>query len=660
MKFELSKKSYIKIGILLFSLWMSNLLFCQSSCEVELSTKAYKEYQQASDLFEKRRYTASAEILRKLNAQEPDCADPYFLLGMIAAQKENLSAMNRNFSKVLELCPNYSDARAHYYMGLVHYSYERYEQAAMSFDHFFTLVNELDGEMYEEYLENAESYSYWSKMLTKAYLNPVPFDPKPIPGVSSEMNEYLAYQTIDGNYMYYIREVSQGVDNSSFYKSELDMKVPQFYQSKRQKDGTFSSGNKLLSPFNIEENEGMPTLTSDNKLLYYSITKKEKNNYSNCDIYYSEFHNGEWTELKNAGLSVNTPNTWESQPSITSDGSYLYFASNRPGGFGGTDIWRVRRLPNGDWGRPENLGPTVNTEGNERSPFIHPDGISLYFASDGWEGLGGLDMYFTRVNDSRYQKPLNLGHPINSEGDEFYFGITTNGRKAYFSSNKYSGKGGMDILEFDLYPAVQPQKVTMVKGKVTDENNNPIGGKLELFVDGAKENNIYTIDESEGTFTAVLNPKFDYILIAKKEGYAFHSKLVPKKAHLEDSLLQFQIQPITIGGSYQINDITFESNSSQLNEKSRFVMDAFIEFLRENPTVFVAIEGYTDNVGDSEANKALSEQRARSVYEYLISKRVRPDRLQYKGFGSEKPVASNDTEEGRAKNRRTVFVIIKK
>lgn len=648
-----------KIVLLLLAGIVSLEASAQTMCEMEMSKKNYKEYQKACEMYERGQYTASTGILKKIVSDEPEVAEPYFVLGLIAAKKESLAALDKNMSKVLALCPDFPDARLHYYMGLVHYSYERYEQAVISFDNFFGMAEmEMDGR-YDTYIEEAESYSYWSRTLAKAYLNPVPFEPKSIQGISTEANEYLAYKTVDGSRMYFTRDVVKNEDNSSFYKHDLETRVAMMIESHREKDGTFGKGRRMQPPFNTGKNEGTFTLTADNKLLFYSITQQTKVDYANCDIYFSEYKNGEWTEPQNAGSNVNTASTWESQPSITPDGNYLYFASNRQGGYGGTDIWCVHRLPNGDWSRPENLGPSVNTEDNERSPFIHPDGVSLYFASNGWEGLGGYDMYYTRVDDSRGQKPLNLGHPINTEGDEFYFGVDTDGEKAYFSSNKYPSKGGMDIYEFDLYPAIKPQKVCVIKGSVVDENDNPIGGELELFITaGAKEKSLYRIDDAEGTFTAVLNPKNDYILIAKREGYAFSSVLVTKHTVLPaDSILHFKILPIEVGGSYQINDIVFGLNSAELTDNTRLVINAFIEFLRDNPKVHATIEGYTDNVGDEEDNQKLSEQRAKAVYDYLIANRVRPDRLQYKGMGSANPVATNDTEEGRAKNRRTVFVI---
>lgn len=650
-----------KLILLLLVVFVNGGVSAQSVCEVEMSKKNYKEYNKALAMFEKGMYTGSSNILRKIVQEEPEVAEPYFVLGLIAAQKENLSGMNRNFSKVLELCPDFPDARLHYYMGVINYSYEKYEEATINFDNFFALSEESFDNKYDSYLEEAETYAYWSRVLSKAYLNPVPFEPRYIEGVSTEANEYLAYQTVDGTRMYYTRDVVKHEDNSSFYKQELETKVPMIIESTRNKNGKFDKGRRMPPPFNLGKNEGTFTMTADNKLLYFSITERGANNYQNCDIYYSEYKDGEWSEPQNAGINVNTPTTWESMPSITPDGKYLYFASNRQGSYGGTDIWRVRRLPNGDWSRAENMGPGINTEDNERSPFIHPDGVSLYFASNGWEGLGGYDMYYTRINDSRMQKPINFGHPINTESDEFYFGVSTDGNKAYFSSNRYSGKGGMDIFEFDLYPSIKPQKVLIIKGKVVDENNNPIGGELELFVAGAKEKAIYRIDESEGTFTAVLNTKNDYILIAKREGYSFCSILFPQKNNIpSDSVLMMQILPIEVGGSYQINDIVFENNSYELTEHSKLVMNAFIQFLRENPTVHANIEGYTDNVGNDESNLKLSEERAKSVYDYLIANRIRPDRIQYKGYGSANPIATNDTEEGRAKNRRTVFVITKK
>ena len=650
-----------KITVLLICVLVNCPLFSQGFCEVEMSKKNSKEYQKAVEMYEKGRLNGCSQILRQIVSDEPEVAEPYFILGLIAAKNENLSAMNRNFSKVMELCPDFPDARLHYYMGVINYSYEKYEEATTNFDNFFALVDESGNAEYDTYLEEAETYAYWSRTLSKAYLNPVPFDPKYIEGVSTDANEYLAYQTIDGQRMFYTRDVIKSEDNSGFYKQELETRVPMIIESCRDKNGKFDKGRRMSPPFNMGKNEGTFTMTADNKLLYFSITERGTNNYSNCDIYYSEYKDGEWSEPMNAGINVNSPTTWESMPSITPDGKYLYFASNRQGGYGGTDIWRVRRLPNGDWSRAENMGPAINTEGNERSPFIHADGSSFYFASNGWEGLGGYDMYYTKIDDQRMQKPINFGHPINTEGDEFYFGVSTDGNKAYFSSNKYTGKGGMDILEFDLYPSIKPQKMMVIKGQVVDENNIPIGGEMELFVSGAKDKNVYRIDETDGTFTVVLNPKNDYILIAKREGYSFSSLLFPKKTNLPaDSLLRFQLLPIEVGGSYQINDIVFENNSYELTDKSKFVMNAFIEFLRENPTVHANIEGYTDNVGDSESNIKLSEERAKSVYDYLIKNRIRPDRIQYKGYGSANPIAPNDTEQGRAKNRRTVFVITRK
>jgi outer membrane protein OmpA-like peptidoglycan-associated protein/tetratricopeptide (TPR) repeat protein len=650
-----------KIAILI-ALLINISVFPQQLCDVELSRKSKKEYEQAYKLYESNMHTSSSEIARKLIQREPEAPEPYFLMGLIAAQKENLKAMDKYFSKVLELCPDFVDARVHYYMGIVNYSYERYERAAMNFDMFLSEI-EIQPELYNDIdVDQAEVYAYWSRKLNEAYLNPVPFDPKSISGVSSSAAEYLAYQTVDGSRMYYIREVVKNEDNSSFYKQELETKTPKLLESKRGKDGKFNKGRSLDPPFNTGKNEKYITLTADNKLLYFASTAKTNGEYSNSDIYYTTYKNGYWSEPQNAGNMVNTATSWESQPSITPDGGMLYFASNRFGGFGGSDIWRVKRLPNGDWGRAENLGPSVNTEGDECSPFIHPDGVSLYFASNGWEGLGGYDMYYTRIdNDKKNRKPTNLGYPINTGDDEMCFGVTTTGDKAYFSSSKHSGLGNSDICEFDLYPSIRPNKVTLIKGIVEDENNNPIGGELELFVSGNQAKTFYKIDDHDGTFTAILDSDKDYILIAKRKGYAFSSMLFTKKGNnTSDSALHFQILPIEEGESYNINDITFENNASNLTPSTTMVIDAFIEFLIENPTVHVSIEGHTDNVGDAEENRILSERRAKSVYDYLIEKRIRPDRLEYRGMGAEKPTASNDTEEGRAKNRRTVFVITRK
>ena len=389
--------------------------------------------------------------LRKYSAKHPQDPEPYFQLGLHYAKEGNITAIRRYFGKLEELAPEYPNALAHYYWAVIDYTDERYEEAVLHLNQYFELVAghtpqpPLQGErggketpllVYEE----ASNYLYWSQFLSEALLNQVPFNPEVIPGVSSRSEEMLPYLTWDGQEFYYLRMVEEK-QPASFYTKNNIRKVPMLCVSRR-KDSTFTAGEPLPYPFNQGAAEGSVTLTADGKEIYFT-----RQNGKSFDIYMAERKDGVWQEAVPLGPQVNDPKAWDAQPSVTPDGKYLYFASNRAGGQGGTDLYRCHRLPNGDWSRAQNLGESVNTPGNEKSPFIGGDSRTLFFASNGWQGFGGYDMYFIQL-ESGAIRPTNLGMPINGEADEAGFGVTADGRYGYFANK--------DIFLFELYPDARP------------------------------------------------------------------------------------------------------------------------------------------------------------------------------------------------------------
>ena len=631
------------------------------TCKVTLDKKTEKAYQDGIDYFKHGNYALAGQQMRRVISAEPGCVDAYFVTGIINFKKteNNFREAERNFLKVIELCPTY-DVYAYYYLGEIYYGQENFELAVKNIDLFLKDVEKIKKD--EDYNRAVELQKY-SKFYLDMTRNPVPFAPKVVDGISTPENEYLPILSPDNQMALFTREKKiESGKNSLVQETRTKEK---FMFSIRQPDGTFEEGEEMPQPFNVNDNEGGATLTADNNTLYYTVCKYDNiKKYLNCDIYFSENVGGEWTPIRSVSNKINLPGSWESQPTISADGRMLYFVSDRTGGYGGYDIYRSIKSESGEWGTPINLGPMINSKGNEKSPFIHPDGKTLYFSSDGWPGIGGYDIFYAKMDEhGTWSKPKNIGYPINSPEDEVGFFVSTDGTQGFFASNKYKGKGGWDLYSFDLYEAARPEKVLFIKGNVKSESNEePMNARIELKNIETKKISQIPMDSITGNYVAVAPFNSDYIMTVKKADHVYESKYISRVDSIFKlpAKLDIEMKPIELNKSYRINDIYFPFNSFDLTAESKVVLDQLMDFLNENLTISIQIQGHTDNIGNDAGNLKLSENRARSVYSYLIEKGINETRLTYKGFGKSMPVAGNDTEEGRAKNRRTVFVITRK
>jgi len=643
-------------------------------CPEIKNKKSVKLFDNAYNYYRTGNFAESNKLLKELIVNEPEYADAYYLLGMINIKRKdyNLAAAELYFTKLIEICPSY-DAYPYFYVGKILFGREDWAGTVKYLGEFVKRVDmdKPDKKLDIDFSEAEELITYAS-FYNKMKSNPVPFDPKPVRGISTALDEYLAIITADNSMAFFTRRVEVKDNKLTAYRKETTFKE-MFCVSKREGEG-FTTGDIMPHPFNQFNNEGGATLTINNKELFYTVCSSA----IDCDIYTSTLDSdGFWTEVKKMSKAINVDKFWDSQPSISSDGNVLYFSSNRPGGYGGYDLYMSRRNENGEWQQAVNMGPVINTPGHEKSPFIHTDSQTLYFSSadredeetglyyKGHQGMGGFDIFLSRKSeDNKWSVPKNIGYPINSNSDDLGFFVSTDGKTGYFASNKLKKEqSDWDLYSFELYKEVQPEKVLFIKGELKDEKTNePVKANIELKNVETKKVTIIPVDETSGEYVAAVLFRNDYVMTVKKEDYAYESKYISLEdtVYEKPAVVDVEIKPIEVGSSYRLNDIYFPSNSDELTHNSLFVLDGFIEFLTENPKITIAIHGHTDDIGSDESNQVLSENRAKSVYNYILSKGIKQSRMSYKGFGESKPIASNTTEAGRAKNRRTEFVILNK
>lgn len=440
------------------------------------------------------------------------------------------------------------------------------------------------------------------------------------------------------------------------YSVKLNLRMDEnIVISRKDEKGNWTKPISISDNINTDLNEGAATISGDGKTLVFSSCGK-KDSKGSCDLYISYRNGEEWSVPENMGDKVNS-GAWESNPSITADGKTIYFSSERAGGQGKKDIWVTNRLSGNLWSAPENLGPKINTKENEATPFIHADKQHLYFASDGYWGMGGYDIFYSIKDDVFWSDPINVGYPINTPDNEGAFYVTPDYEKGYYE--KYVSDYEMshsEIFEFDI-PSVLKSKYKTVyaKGNVFDfDTKKPLSAKIEL-IDLKSGLVIQSVksDSINGNYLVVLTEGKEYALHVKSPNYLFYSDNFDFTTGNFDPLkLDIYLRQLSSKQSITLKNIFFETDKFSLQEKSFLELDKLAEVLKASSSVKVEIGGFTDNVGGIKHNQMLSLNRAQSVYEYLIKSGVSQAQLTYKGYGADNPIGDNKTEEGRKLNRR--------
>lgn len=501
---------------------------------------------------------------------------------------------------------------------------------------------------------------YVKKQLSKldfvryALDNPVEFKPRNIGNsINTDNDEYFPTLVADETSLIFTRQ-TPNPDTTN----KREPYYEDFYVSNKVKN-TWGKAELMPPPFNSNVNEGALSISPDGKDAYFARCNA-KDGYGSCDIYVSTRKGDKWSEPKNLGAKVNSA-AWDSQPSIASDSRTLFFVSSRPGGLGNSDIWYTYKGENGEWSEAKNLGNIINTPGDEMFPFIHPSNTTLYFSSDYHIGMGSQDIFYSRLENGEFTTPINLGYPINTSSSETSFIVSPSGKEAYFSTDLEGGYGKKDLYVFNLYEEAQPTPIVYMKGRVLDiTNNNPVYASFE--VRDLETNKLIastTSDASNGSYLVVLPLGGDYALNAKADNYLFYSENFQLKSkEIESYEKDVFLNPILEGNSVVLNNVFFESNSAELLPSSQAELLTLVGMLKDNPNIIIEISGHTDNTGNAAMNLELSNKRAINVKLYLQTKGISPNRLQAKGYGQTMPIDDNNTEEGKAKNRRTEFKII--
>ncbi len=631
-----------------------SVVFCFPSCsfsqsDSELNRRHQRIFAESSDMLARGQLNAALEGFERILQRYPDHQLSNYYKGTIFFRKNDFDKAYPVFSRLAEM-DNLERAYfdSWFFAGRSLYMQGDFEASVAYFEQYIETGDSRFKTESKRYIENAFFAS-------EAVKNPVSFKPELIDlPLTVRQSVYLPMKSLDGNLLFFT--LRDGGTERLVFSNRIstgkygEMTVPDFLTRYRH------TAASSLSP--------------DGTLLLVTICN-DPSGLGSCDLYIAFQRYGRWEGPYNLGEPVNTPG-WESQPSFAPDGRTFYFSSERPGGFGGRDIWYSKILDDGSFMEPVNLGPKINTPGNEESPFVHPDGRSFYFNSNGHVGMGDFDMYLSRIeDDGEWGEAHNLGYPINSVFHDGSMYVDSDGVTAYVASDRLQPpdlRGIYRIFTFELPEDVAANPVTYIRATVRDaETKEPLQANVRLTDWISGEDLVYRTLGASGSLFSVLPSGKSYVFNASLKGYNFVSgRFEPdmNASATDPFLLDIEMERIIEKDTpaderpIVLENVLFRTGSAELEKGSFTELEQLAEFLKSNESIRIELHGHTDNIGSDEDNLFLSELRAGSVVKFLIERGIDGDRMVAKGFGSSRPIADNETEEGRRKNRRTELYIL--
>ena len=620
--------------------------------------KAIRNFESAIQFYDARKNKEALESIDQALKEDSKFVEAYMLRANIYSDMKNHDKAIEAYNEAIRLSPDFfpnnyfSLAKSEYLAG-------RFGDAKIHYQKFLSYPK-----IKASLASNAKQMVENCAFAEQAVKNPVPFNPVNLgDSINSEDEEYFPAITADAKTFLFTRRLRVK------YSSGRTSQQEDFYMSHWGKDHWGKA--EPVTEINTTGNEGAPSLAADGQYLFFTACQEmfdgsdaRKTNGS-CDIFIAKKVGEKFNAPRNLELPINT-GAWESQPSFSSDGRTLYFVRAIKGSDGRSqrDIMVSKIGDNSAWSEPVSVSDKINTIGDEMSVFIHPDDQTIYFASDGHPGMGGLDIFMSKKSAlGEWSEPVNLGYPINSTADENSLLVSPSGELAFFASDRPGGEGQLDLYQFALPESMRPQPVTYMKGKVFDiETKKVLAASFEL-IDLATGKTVVssTSNSGNGEFLVCLPTGKSYALNVSKDGYLFYSEnfqLKDSKSSREPVLKDVGMKPIKVGQSVVLKNIFYDFDKFDLKDESMAELGKLISFLNKNPKIKIEVGGHTDNVGGKQYNQQLSEKRSKAVYDYLVQKGIAIARLEFKGYGDAKPVADNTTEQGRSQNRRTEFTIM--
>jgi outer membrane protein OmpA-like peptidoglycan-associated protein len=546
---------------------------------------------------------------------------------------------------------------AWYYLGKAQHFNYKFDEALVSFEKFKSYLAPTDLEL----TRLTEQAMEWCKNGKTLVAQPVNMKAENIGSkVNTAYPEYSPVVTADESQLFFTSRRPETTGGK--IDSRDNMYFEDIYSATKTDSG-WANVKNLGAPINTDGHDAVINISVDGQKLFLY-----KDDNGDGNLYTSDLLGDKWSAPVKLNEYINS-NKWEGSVSVSADGNVLYFSSEREGGFGGKDIYKSKKLPNGQWGRAMNMGPSINTPYDDDAPFMHPDGVTLYFSSQGHSSMGGYDIFYCTLNDSgNWSKPVNMGYPVNTTDDDIFYFPTADNKHAYYSSFRSAGFG-----EKDIYMLTLPDKTEAPLAVYSGEITSIFGGVPEGATITVKDNvtgeivGVYTPNASTGKYLFILPPGKNYNIAYEAEGYLFQSENldVVDSASYRQIHKAVELTPLRVGEKTALKNVFFASGSAILKPESKIELNKLVAFMKKHSKITVQINGHTDSQGAEEMNMKLSQKRAESVQEYLSAEGgIAIERIKAQGFGPNEPIAINKNKdgswnrEGMALNRRIEFEIL--
>jgi len=613
-------------------LFISVSVFAQDKKTLILFEKAKKDFME-------RKYDSALENFEKYLEKDSSKTEAYFRIAQIHESFRNQKKATAFYLKVIEKdTSGVGFVQAYTYLGSRALENHRFEDAKKYLTVSLKNTNK-NSIIYQQIQKQIKTAEFGIQAIAK----PLNINPEPLTDVLNFKNkQYFPVLTADNSTI--IFTARNDLEDENIYISE-------------NKNNIWSKPVGISKEINTPYNEGTCSISADGKIMVFTSCEG-RDSFGSCDLFITKKEGDKWSIPQNLGPNINS-NFWDSQPSLSSDGSKLFFSSERPFGFGKKDLWMSELDEKGNWKKALNLGKNINTNYDEVSPFIHANGYSLFFSSNGKEGMGKFDIYLTSIKRGFADEVLNMGYPINTGDDELSLFISADGKKAFYSVDKNEK---VSLYQFSI-PSELSDKIDRthyLKGFVLDQKTQkPLYTTIELVdkITGEKISKFLS-DPITGDYMAILPGDGEYVLYAETPNYFFKSLKFDFTKDDEGKRLDILLTKIEKETKEVLENIFFDSGSAVLRKESDIELKKLKELLQKNVSLKVEISGHTDDIGNELTNKELSKKRAMAVVEFLKTEGISAERILPIGYGEAQPKVKNDSDANRQLNRRIELKIL--